>query len=85
MPKTSLREWTETGPDGKPVTMIEVIDISDQPKAPTNTLQEITEAIAIHKLALVTAIRDSHATWGEGRIRMLIETIAHLEKMEARQ
>ena len=77
MAKTKTREWTETGPDGKPVTMVEITE-----EGPTPTDTEIREAIAMHELALVTAIRDAKATYGDGRILMLIQTIEALEKME---
>jgi hypothetical protein len=83
MPKTQTREWTETGADGKPVTMVEVLGAA--PPVPTNTSEEIAQAIAIHRLQLVTAIRDAKATWGEGRILSLIQTIEALEKWERNQ
>lgn len=77
MAKTTTRQWEETGPDGKPVTMIEVIE-----EGPASTADEVRAAIDLHKLALVTAIRDAKATYGDGRILMLIQTIEALEKLE---
>lgn len=77
MAKTTTREWTELGQDGKPVTMVEIIDV-----APTPSASEIRKAIEIHELALVTAIKDSAATYGEGRVLMLIQTIEALKRME---
>jgi hypothetical protein len=81
MAKAKTREWTETGPDGKPVQMVEVL-APDVEAVPVSASEEIREAIAIHRLNLVTAIRDAKATWGEGRILMLIQTIEALEKWE---
>lgn len=78
MAKTTTREWTENGPDGKPVTMVEIIS-----PEPTPSASEIRNAIAVHELALVTAIRDAAATYGEGRILMLTQTIDALKKLEA--
>jgi len=78
MAKTTTREWAELGQDGKPVTMVEVIDVP-----PTPSAGEIRKAIEVHELALVTAIKDAAATYGEGRILMLIQTIEALRKLEA--
>jgi hypothetical protein len=78
MAKTTARFYTETGSDGKPVEMIEVIEA-----APTPSAGEIRKAIEVHELALVTAIKDSAATYGEGRILMLIQTIEALKRMES--
>lgn len=86
MAKTTTREWSEIGPDGKPVTMVEIIMADNYAASkPAPTLAEIQAAIAIHELALVTAIRDAHATFGDGRILMLTQTIEALKKLEAGQ
>ena len=80
MGKTTTREWTEKGPDGEPVQMIEIIDVI---APPSPSAAEIRDAIAMHELALVTAIRDAKATYGDGRILMLTQTINALKKLEA--
>ena len=77
MAKTTARFYTETGPDGKPVEMIEVIDVP-----PTPSAGEIRKAIEVHELALVTAIKDAASSYSEGRIAMLLQTINLLRELE---
>lgn len=80
MAKKTIQEFTETGPDGIPVTMIRVVDAEPSPQP---TAEELRAAIKCHELYLTQAIRDAHASWTEGRIVMLTQTLEILRKMEA--
>lgn len=82
MPKQKIEEFTEPGPDGKPVKMIRVSDLAETPKP---TAAELAAAIHCHELYLTQAIRDAHASWTEGRIKMLHDTLQILREMEANQ
>lgn len=77
MGKVKTIETIEDGPDGKPVTMIEIVDLP----AFQVSRKEMDACIRRHEAVLTTLIRSQGGSPADGGILTLINTIDALRRL----
>ncbi len=80
MAKAQIREFTGTNAQGEPETYI-TVETGEVQSGPVVSGRELDACIDMHRVALVTAIRDLERSPMDGAILTLIQTIKALEAM----